>query len=127
MDVVGKTFLDIPYVTKRLGIGKTESLMAKLLVLNCTTFVENALVFSQLLKNLQLGFKDFTQVLKTIRYKDDELDSYASRLHYLSAWIGNNESKGLLKDITNDIGVKQITKTINFMGTYHNLYSFFER
>lgn len=124
MVAVGKTFLGTPYVAKTLEIGKTESLVVNLHGLDCTTFVENVLAFSLLLKNGQSSFDDFTQALETIRYKDGELDGYASRLHYFSEWIANNESKGLLKDITNEIGGKEITKPINFMSTHRDLYPF---
>jgi hypothetical protein len=124
MVAVGKTFLGTPYVAKTLEIGKTESLVVNLHGLDCTTFVENVLAFSLLLKNGQSSFDDFTQAIETIRYKDGELDGYASRLHYFSEWIANNESKGLLKDITNEIGGKEITKPINFMSTHRDLYPF---
>lgn len=124
MVAVGKSFLGTPYVAKTLEIGKTESLVVNLHGLDCTTFVENVLAFSLLLKKGQSNFDDFTQALETIRYKDGELDGYASRLHYFSEWIANNESKGLLKDITNEIGGKEITKPINFMSTHRDLYPF---
>ncbi|PIB28816.1 hypothetical protein BFP77_09310 [Maribacter sp. 4U21] len=124
MVAVGKTFLGTPYVAKTLEIDKTELLVVNLHGLDCTTFVENVLAFSLLLKNGQSSFDDFTQALETIRYKDGELDGYASRLHYFSEWIANNESKGLLKDITNEIGGKEITKPINFMSTHRDLYPF---
>lgn len=121
---VGKTFLGTPYVAKTLEIGEIESLVINLQGLDCTTYVENVLAFSLLLKNGQTEFDDFTKILKIIRYKDGKLDGYASRLHYFSEWIANNEVKGLLKDITSEIGGVQITKNINFMSTHRDLYPF---
>jgi len=49
---------------------------------------------------------------------------YGSRLHYFSEWISNNETKGLLKEITSEIGGIEINKEINFMGTHRDLYPF---
>ncbi len=121
---VGKTFKGIPYVAKTLEIGKTESLVVNLHGLDCTTFVENVLAFSLMLKNEETSFDDFTKTLESIRYKDGTLDGYASRLHYFSEWIRNNETKGLLRDITGEIGGKEITKDINFMSTHRDLYPF---
>ncbi|CAN0602836.1 unnamed protein product, partial [Ectocarpus sp. 12 AP-2014] len=46
------------------------------------------------------------------------------RLHYFSEWIANNAEKGLLKDITGEIGGAAITKDINFMSTHRDLYPF---
>ena len=121
---VGKTFLGTPYVAKTLEIGEIESLVINLQGLDCTTYVENVLAFSLLLKNGQTEFDDFTKILKIIRYKDGKLDGYASRLHYFSEWIANNEVKGLLKDITSEIGGVQITKKIDFMSAHRDLYPF---
>ncbi|WP_396636089.1 N-acetylmuramoyl-L-alanine amidase-like domain-containing protein [Maribacter sp. R77961] len=124
MVAVGKTFLGTPYIAKTLEIGTKESLVVNLQGLDCTTFVENVLAFSLLLKNEKSSFRDFAEALETIRYKDGKLDGYASRLHYFSDWIANNESKGLLTDITKEIGGKEITKPINFMSTHRDLYPF---
>ena len=121
---IGKTFMDTPYVAKTLEIGDTETLVINLQGLDCTTYVENVLAFGIMLKNEKSSFDDFTETLESIRYKDGELDGYASRLHYFSEWIANNEKKGLLKDITAEIGGKEITKPINFMSTHRDLYPF---
>ena len=121
---VGKTFIGIPYVAKTLEIGETERLVVNLQGLDCTTFVENVVAFSMLLKDEKSDFDSFTTLLKTIRYKDGILDGYASRLHYFSEWIRNNEQKGFLKDITSEVGGIEIKKEINFMGTHRDLYPF---
>jgi len=121
---IGKTFKGIPYVAKTLEIGKTESLVINLQGLDCTTFVENVLAFGTLLKDGKADFDSFTETLETIRYKDGKLDGYSSRLHYFSEWIANNENKGLLKDITAEIGGVEITKKIDFMSTHRDLYPF---
>lgn len=121
---VGKTFKGIPYVAKTLEVGETETLVINLQGLDCTTYVENVLAFSLLLKDGKSDFDSFTEQLKTIRYKDGKLDGYGSRLHYFTEWIRNNQQKGLLKDITSEVGGIEIKKDINFMGTHRDLYPF---
>ncbi|MEP2279509.1 N-acetylmuramoyl-L-alanine amidase-like domain-containing protein [Maribacter sp.] len=121
---VGKSFMKTPYVAKTLEIGNTETLVVNLHGLDCTTFVENVLDLSKLLRQKDLSFDAFVKNLEVIRYKDGELDGYASRLHYFSEWIANNAEKGLLKDITGEIGGTEITKDINFMSTHRDLYPF---
>jgi len=121
---VGKTFLKIPYVAKTLEIGETETLVVNLQGLDCTTYIENVLAFSLMLQNDQTTFSDFTETLEIIRYKDSKMDGYGSRLHYFTDWIRNNEQKGLLTDITAEIGGVVIEKDINFMGTHRELYPF---
>lgn len=121
---IGKTFLGTPYVEKTLEIGETETLVVNLRGLDCTTFVENVLAFSILIKDNKSKIQDFTKALKTIRYRDGLLDGYSSRLHYFTEWIRNNNEKGLVKDITMDLGGEIQQKTINFMGTHRELYPF---
>ncbi|MDP5231765.1 MAG: DUF1460 domain-containing protein, partial [Cellulophaga sp.] len=121
---VGKSFLGTPYVAKTLEIGETEALVINLQGLDCTTFIENVLAFSLMFTKEQTDFNDFTKTLETIRYKDGKLNSYPSRLHYFSEWIANNQLKGLLKDITAEIGGTPMTKEINFMSTHRDLYPF---
>ncbi|SNR25715.1 Protein of unknown function [Maribacter sedimenticola] len=121
---VGKTFMKTPYVAKTLEIGDTETLVVNLQGLDCTTFVENVLAFSMLLKQQENSFEAYLKNLETIRYKNGALDGYASRLHYFSEWIANNAEKGLIKDITGEIGGEEITKDINFMSTHRDIYPF---
>ncbi|MGX1928217.1 N-acetylmuramoyl-L-alanine amidase-like domain-containing protein [Flagellimonas sp. 2504JD4-2] len=124
---VGKSFLNTPYVEKTLEIGQVETLVINLRGLDCTTFVENALAFTTTFKNEQTDFADFTKNLKTIRYRNGVLDGYPSRLHYFTDWIRNNEKKGLVKDITSELGGAEHNKAINFMGTHRDLYPFLKQ
>lgn len=121
---IGKSFMQTPYVAKTLEIGDTETLVVNLQGLDCTTFVENVLAFSLLLRQQEMSFDAYLKNLEIIRYKDGSLNGYASRLHYFSEWIANNAEKGLLKDITGEIGGTAITKDINFMSTHRDLYPF---
>ncbi|MEK6152708.1 N-acetylmuramoyl-L-alanine amidase-like domain-containing protein [Flavobacteriaceae bacterium 3-367] len=121
---IGKTFLGTPYVAKTLEVGEKESLVVNLRGLDCTTFVENVLVFGLMLKDEKRDFDSFTKTLEKVRYKDARLDGYASRLHYFSEWIANNGAKGLLKDVTAEIGGTESNKDINFMSTHRELYPF---
>lgn len=122
--VVAKTFLKTPYVAKTLELGDTETLIVNLHGLDCTTYIENALAFSMLLKQKEYTFDAYVDNLEIIRYKDGAMNGYASRLHYFSEWIANNAEKGLLKNVTGEIGGTEITKKINFMSSHRDLYPF---
>jgi len=122
--LVGQSFLGTPYMEKTLEVGDTETLVVNFGGLDCTTFVENVLAFSLMLQNQQTTFESFTENLETVRYRNGKLDGYPSRLHYFTEWIRNNEKKGLVKDITAELGGVELEKPINFMGTHRNLYPF---
>ncbi len=124
MVAIGKMFIGTPYVAKTLEIGVTESLVINLHELDCTTFVENVLAFNLMLQQHKTDFNSFTKFLETIRYKNGKMDGYASRLHYFSEWIANNEKKELIRNITTEIGGVEVSKEINFMSTHRDLYPF---
>lgn len=102
--VIGTSFLNTPYVEKTLEIGQDENLVINLMGLDCTTFLESIVSLARLAKIGQLTFENYEKQLEYIRYIDGQREGYPSRLHYFSDWIYNNQQKGILKDITADIG-----------------------
>jgi len=119
---VGKSFLGTDYVAHTLEKGDTEQLVINLTGLDCTTFLENALVFSRLIKEGKTTFKDYENELEKIRYRDGKLDQYPSRLHYFSDWIYNNTHKGIVKDVTKEIGGEPIKFDVGFMSENPKFY-----
>ncbi|HMQ68807.1 MAG TPA: DUF1460 domain-containing protein [Ignavibacteria bacterium] len=120
---VGKTFIGTPYVGGTLDENpNTEEVVIKITGLDCVTYVENALTFSIMIKEGKNTIEDYREVLERVRYRDGKNTGYPSRLHYFSDWIYNNEQKGLVKDITKEIGGIPYNKNIDFMTTHTNSY-----
>ncbi len=119
---VGKSFLDTDYVAGTLDKSMSESLVINLTGLDCVTFVENCLTFARCVKMGKTSFDDYKAELKKIRYRDGVLDGYSSRLHYFCDWITDNENKGIVKNITADIGGVEYNKKIDFMSTHTKSY-----
>ncbi len=120
---VGNTFMGTPYVAGTLDENpNSEELTIKITGLDCVTFVENALIFSRLIKEGKSDFEDYKAELELIRYRDGKNTGYASRLHYFTDWIYNNEQKGIVKDITKEIGGVPYNKQIDFMTSHRNSY-----
>lgn len=119
---VGKSFIGTPYVAGTLDKNMDESLVINLTGLDCVTFVENSLTFARCIKKGKTTFDDYKKELEKIRYRDGMLDGYASRLHYFCDWIYNNEDKGIVKNITADIGGVRYDKKIDFMSTHVKSY-----
>jgi hypothetical protein len=118
---VTHSFLDIPYVAHTLEGNSEEQLVCKFDGLDCTTLVENVLALS-LTYRAQGNFDRFKQELTHIRYRNGHIDGYASRLHYFTDWMYENAKRGVLKDISQELGGVPMTKTINFMTAHPNLY-----
>lgn len=119
---VGKSFLGTDYEAYSLEKDGDEQLVINFTGLDCFTFLENTLVLSRLIKMEKTSFEDYQNELVKIRYRDGIIDQYPSRLHYFSDWIYNNEQKGIVKDVTNEIGGKRINFKLNFMSTHPESY-----
>jgi hypothetical protein len=119
---IGKSFLNTEYVAHTLEKEGDEQLVINLTGLDCTTFLETSLTFARCIKKGKTSFEDYQNELAFIRYRDGKLDQYPSRLHYFSDWIYNNQQKGIVKDITEEIGGKPIKFKVNFMSENPKFY-----
>lgn len=119
---IGKSFLNTEYVAHTLEQDGDEQLVINLTGLDCTTFLETSLTFARCIKKGKTSFEDYQNELTFIRYRDGKLDKYPSRLHYFSDWIYNNKQKGIVKDITNEIGGEEINFKPNFMSENPKYY-----
>lgn len=115
-------FLGTTYVSHTLDQADDEQLVINLKQLDCVTYVENVLALSYAASSNDLSFDSFKEILKKIRYRNGELTDYASRLHYTSDWIYDNQKNNLLENISQQLlGVKK-TKQINFMSSHRSAY-----
>jgi hypothetical protein len=119
---IGKSFIGTVYVAHTLEKEGDEQLVVDLTGLDCTTFLESTLALAQCIKEGKTSFKDFQNELTFIRYRDGKIDKYPSRLHYFSDWIFNNQQKGIIKDITKEIGGKKIKFNVSVMTANLNYY-----
>lgn len=123
---VGKSFIGTPYVAGTLDENPNkEELTINITGLDCVTFVENCIVFSRLIKSGKTDFEDYKSELEKIRYRDGKNTGYPSRLHYFTDWIYDNENKGIVKDITKEIGGSSYPKILTFMTTHRDSYKQF--
>ena len=120
---IGKSFLGTEYVAGTLDVNtNSENLVIDFTGLDCVTFIENCLTFSRCLKQNKTSFEDYKKELEKIRYREGKIEGYGSRLHYFTDWIFNNQEKGIVKDITAEIGGVEYSKKINFMSKHPESY-----
>jgi hypothetical protein len=119
---IGKSFLGTNYVASALEQDGDEQLVINLTGLDCTTFLENSLVFARLVKSGKTSFDDYMNELAFVRYREGKIDGYTSRLHYFSDWIHNNIKKGIVKDVTKEAGGEKYRFNLNFMSTHPASY-----
>jgi len=120
---VGKSFLGRPYVAHTLEETESEQLVVNFRTFDCTTFVETTMALALALHELpEHNLAKYDQLFRTyltkIRYRNGVVDGYASRLHYFSEWLRDNERKGLLRDVTRHMGGIQVAKPVSYMTAY---------
>ena len=121
MDETAKFFLGVPYVGKTLEY-EPERLIVNLREMDCMTFVENVLALAEASASGTPSWQTYLEKLQQIRYRDGKIENYTSRLHYTSDWIYENEKKGLIADITKEIGGVPLAMDVSFVSTHPESY-----
>jgi len=119
---IGNDFKVTPYVGNTLDINTEENLIVNLRGLDCTTFVENCLAIARTIKSGKATFERFTGELEKIRYRNGRLNGYGSRLHYFGEWIKDNQTKGIVEDVSKQLGGISCPVVLNFMSTHPDSY-----
>jgi len=119
---VAEQFMKVQYMPHTLEIENEEKLIINLRQLDCTTFLENVVALSKCIQENKTTFADYAQILQQIRYRNGKIDRYPSRLHYFTDWILDNQQKGLLDIVSNEIGSADFDTKVNFMSTHPESY-----
>jgi hypothetical protein len=122
MGNIGKRLIGTRYVGGTLEGKGPEVCRIDLTGLDCVTFFENTLCLARILKRGKTAFDDLRAELTFTRYRGGKLTDYTSRLHYTSDWIYDNEKKKVVKDITKEIGGKELPIEVFFMSKNPRLY-----
>lgn len=122
LTAIGKSFLGLNYEAFTLEKGEKETLVVHLTGLDCTTFLENCVVFSRCIKEGKTSFADYTKELEFVRYRDGKMREYPSRLHYFSDWMFNNTKKNIVEDVTKSIGGEPIKFKVGYMTKHPESY-----
>ena len=120
---IGLQFLNTPYLEKTLEVSEDEKLVINLVGLDCTTFLESVMAMARIVKSNRPAFREYERELEFIRYRAGTRKEYPSRLHYFSDWIYDNQQKGVLSDITKDIGGEMYANHPSFMSSHPASYS----
>jgi len=122
MGRIGTMLIGTEYVAGTLEGKGPEICRVDLTGLDCVTFFENALCLARIIKKGRTDFADFIEELTYARYRKGILTDYTSRLHYTSDWIFDNEKKGVIRDITREIGGQKFPVEVSFMSSNPRYY-----
>lgn len=122
LEKTAEFFLGTPYIAGTLDQNENERLVINLREMDCVTYIENVLALSLAVHNHNLSQNAFIDNLRKIRYRNNEIVDYASRIHYTSDWIVENEKNNLIINISKELSDKKETKKIDFMSTHRTAY-----
>jgi hypothetical protein len=137
MAEMGRSFVGAAYVPGTLEVDGPERLVINFRGLDCVTFVENTWALSSFVRviggalgldairsltNRALTEQRYESLLRSVRYRDGTIDGYPSRLHYFTDWVGDNAARGLVRDISRELGGTLDTELIDFMSTHTESY-----
>lgn len=118
----GKRMVGAPYEPFTLEQTGGERLVVNLRTFDCVTFAESMLALARCVKEQTYTFDAFKEALRAIRYRGGAVEGYASRLHYFSDWIDDNELKGIVRNASGELGSRRVEKLINWMTTHRDAY-----
>ncbi len=130
MGKIGSMMIGTRYVGGTLEL-MPERCVMDLTGLDCVTFFENTLNIARTAKIKQqelaqnpnsITFRDVLDQIEYTRYRDGNLEGYTSRLHYTSEWILDNVKKGVVKDLTKELGGKPFPVKVSFMSENPQFY-----
>ncbi len=111
IDVISEHLMGCPYVVNSLGGGLDlpEQLTIKLDGFDCVTYLETVLALA-----LAKTSENFADYLRSIRYKNGELD-WQKRNHYMVDWWRNNEKQSLIQNLTRGTEAIEKTRELNLV------------
>jgi hypothetical protein len=109
---VGRALVGTPYKHYTLEIDDhTEAPSVNFCGMDCWTFFEISLAFARMLDepHEQWTPQTLLHYIELDRYRGGHCTGeYLSRLHYLEDWLRDNESRGLVRDITPGLGASRM-------------------
>jgi hypothetical protein len=106
--VVGQALVGTRYKSFTLEIdNRIESPSVNFNGMDCWTFFEIALGFARMLEEPEGNWtpERLLHYIEIDRYRDGECTGeYLSRLHYLEDWLADNNRRGLVEDLTSQLG-----------------------
>lgn len=126
-DLVGKVasqFIGTPYLGFTFEIfDDREVCVINLKGLDCATFYEASLALARTIKSGRQTEKEFEKEIKLIRYRGGKMNGYVSRLHYSTDYFLDNESKGIVDVISEDLpGAVVVTQKVGYMSQNPDKY-----
>lgn len=122
MTKVAQQLIGVQYVGGTLDGPGREMCSVDMLRLDCVTLFEVTLNMARIMHLGKDSITDLVEAVTFTRYRDGMLTDYTSRLHYTSDWIDNNIKKGVIADVTKELGGEPFPLHLGFMSKNPKYY-----
>jgi cell wall-associated NlpC family hydrolase len=122
IQAIANQFIGTPYQAGLLDKSKVETIVISLNKFDCVLFVETVLAMARGIAVQDYSYETFRDRIIDQRYQNGQLNGYCSRLHYLSGWIDDNQKRGTVENITENLGGVPLNKQLNYMSTHRQSY-----
>jgi hypothetical protein len=122
MQAVAEQLLGAKYQAGLLDREPQEALFVSLKKFDCLLFIETVLAIANNIKQQDYSYQALAHKIEDQRYWNGKMNGYCSRLHYFSDWIEDNNRRGNVQNITQQLGGIDTVKKINFMTTHRSSY-----
>jgi hypothetical protein len=99
-----------------------ETLRVELRTFQCVSFVESTLSLARCVLAGSPTAACFAHELQAFRYRGGTINGFSSRMHYFSDWLLDNEQRGRLQLVTEELGGKRLSPKFFFMSTHASRY-----
>src|SRR5215468_4203034 len=125
---VGQALVGTRYKHFTLEIdNRIESPSANFQGMDCWTFFEIALGFARMLNEPEANWtpERLLHYIEMDRYRGGECTGeYLSRLHYLEDWLYDNDRRGLVEDLTRELGGRSVPHSAREMSSGWRSYRY---
>jgi Protein of unknown function (DUF1460) len=102
---------------------RSEPLTLDLDRFDCVSLVEACLAVARVARGGEpASWEAFGREMERMRYRDGVRAGYGSRLHYFSEWLADNEERGLVRQLGQELGGVRDERPLRFMTSNPDAY-----
>jgi hypothetical protein len=102
---------------------RSEPLTLSLTRFDCVSFVEACLAIARVVRGPEPpSWEAFANQMERMRYRGGVRGGYGSRLHYFSEWLADNERRGLVRRLGQELGGRRDDRPLRFMSSNADAY-----
>lgn len=111
------------YIREGGSPARTEPLTLSLTRFDCVSLVESCIAIARVARDEQPPtWERYAREMERMRYRGGERGGYASRLHYFSDWLDDNQRRGLVRLLGQELGGQPDRRPLRFMSSNPDSY-----